>query len=221
MKASEAYEKYITKSEKNSVNDGLSTDKGRFVLLYNEYQNRFVEYIYEKKNEDDIRYIQKLLVEPQPLQYKTKNKNYYSFELPEDYFDFSNVYSKASKGNCVNKSLDLFEIKDSSRNIILSDEFTSPSFEYRESPFIISDDEIKVFITDFQIDSVILSYYRYPKQIKLSNPNNPESPLDDSYDLDFDDKVIDRIISATVGGFDINNNSERWQLHNMSSKTKS
>lgn len=221
MKASEAYEKYIVKSEKNSTNDGLSTDKGRFVILFNEYQNRFVEYTYEKKNEDDIRYIQKLLVEPQPLQYKTKNKNYYSFELPEDYFDFSNVYSKASKGNCVNKSMDLFEIKDSSRNLILSDEFTSPSFEYRESPFIISNDEIKVFVTDFQVDSVILSYYRYPKQIKLSNPNNPESPLDDSYDLDFDDKVIDRIISASVGGFDINNNSERWQLHNMSSKTKS
>lgn len=221
MKASEAYEKYIIKSEKNSVNDGLSTDKGRFVLLYNEYQNRFVEYTYEKKNEDDIRYIQKLLVEPKSFKYKHKEKNYYSFELPENYFDFSNVYAKATKNNCVNKSIDLFEIKDSSRNLILSDEFTSPSFEYRESPFIISDGQIKVFVTDFQVDSMILSYYRYPKQIKLSNPENPESDLDDSFEMDFDDKVIDRIISATVGGFDINNNSERWQLHNMSSKTKS
>lgn len=220
MKASEAYDKYLIKSERNSVNDGLSTDHGRFVITYNEYQNRFVEYNYEKKNEDDIRYIQKLLVESPPIKYKTQKGNYYTFELPSNYFEFSNVYGKASKGECINKPIDLFEIKDLDRNIILSDEFTSPSFEYREAPFIISNDTIKVFTTDFEINSIILSYYRYPKQLKLTNPENPESDFDDSFELDFDDKVIDRIISATVGGFDINNNSERWQLHNLSSKTE-
>ena len=192
----------------------------RYISSYNEYQNRFVEYTYEKKNEDDFRYIQKLLVESPPLKYKTQDGNYYTFELPSDYFDFSNVYGKASKGECINKSIDLFEIKDLDRNIILSDEFTSPSFEYREAPFIISNDTIKVFITDFEINSITLSYYRYPKKLKLTNPDNPESDFDDSFELDFDDKVIDRIISATVGGFDINNNSERWQLHNLSSKTE-
>lgn len=220
MKASEAYEKYLIKSERNSVNDGLSTDKGRFVITYNEYQNRFVEYTYEKKNEDDIRYIQILLKESIPLKYKNKKSDHYTFELPEDYFDFSNVYGKASKGDCSNKKIDLFEIKDFDRNLILADEFTSPSFEYREAPFILSNNTIKVFTSDFDIDSVTISYYRYPKQLTLVNPENPESDLDDSFELDFDNKVIDRIISASVGGFDINNNSERWQLHNLSSKTE-
>ena len=220
MKASEAYEKYLIKSEKNSINDGLSTDKGRFVILYNEYQNRFVEYTYEKKNEDDIRYIQKLLVESFPIKYNTKKNDFYLFSLPENYFDLSNVYGKGSKDSCINKKIDLFEIKDFDRNYILSDKFTSPSFEYREAPYIISDNSIKVFTNDFTIDSIILSYYRYPIQIKLLDSNNPESDFDDTYDLDFDNKVIDRIISASVGGFDINNNSERWQLHNLSSKTE-
>lgn len=220
MKASECYEKYIIKAEKNSINDGISTDKGRFVKLYNEYQNRFIEYIYEKKNEDDIRYIQKLLVESNNIKTEGKENNYFYFKLPSDYFDFSSVYGKASKDKCINKKIDLFEIKDFDKNEILSDEFTTPSFEYRESYFIISDNKIKTFVTDFSIDYIILNYYRYPKQIILSDPDNPESDFDDSYDLDFDDKVIDRIISATVGGFDINNNSDRWQIHNLSSKTE-
>lgn len=220
MKASEAYEKYLIKSEKNSINDGLSTDKGRFVILYNEFSNRFTEYTYEKKNEDDIRYIQSLLIESPPIKFKTKENNNYLFELPKDYFDFSNVYGKASKNKCINKSIDLYEMKDFNRNYILSDEFTSPSFEYREAPFTFSDNHIKVFTSDFTIDSIILSYYRYPKKIRLLNPDNPESDFDDSFELDFDDKVVDRIISAAVGGFDINNNSERWQLHNLSSKTE-
>lgn len=220
MTATEAYDKYLIKAEKNSVNDGLSTDKGRFVILYNEHQNRFVENTYERKGDDNIRYIQTLLVESKSIKSSGKKNNYYKFELPVNYFNFSNVYAKASKKDCVNKHIDLYEIKDTSRNYILSDEFTSPSFEYREAPFTFSDDSINVFTSDFQVDSIILSYYRYPKQITQVDPENPESDLDDSFELDFDDKVIDRIISDAVSGFDINNNSERFQLHKAVSQQK-
>lgn len=220
MTATQAYDKYLIKAEKNSVNDGISTDKGRFVILYNEHQNRFIENIYERKGNEDIRYIQALLVESKPIKNSGKKNNYYKFELPVDYFNFSNVYAKATKKTCVNKQIDLYEIKDTSRNYILSDEFTSPSFEYREAPFTFSDNMIKVFTSDFEVDSIILSYYRYPKQITQVDPENPESELDDSFELDFDDKVIDRIISDTVSGFDINNNSERFQLHKAVSQAK-
>ena len=221
MKASEAYERFLMKAERNSVNDGLSTDRGRFVQLFNEASHRYIEYCYEKKNEDDIRYIQSMLVDSEPISYSFHNENYYAFELPEDYFEFSNVYGKASKGDCYNTNIDLFEIKDFNKNIIISDEFTSPSFEYREAPFTISDNSVKVFTdNNFSVDNIILTYYRYPKKIKLQNPDNPESQFDDSFDLDFDDKVIDRIISAAVSGFDINNSSERWQLHNVFAKTE-
>ena len=220
MTATQAYDKYLIKAEKNSVNDGISTDKGRFVILYNEHQNRFIENIYERKGNEDIRYIQALLVESKPIKNSGKKNNYYKFELPVDYFNFSNVYAKATKKTCVNKQIDLYEIKDTSRNYILSDEFTSPSFEYREAPFTFSDNMIKVFTSDFEVDSIILSYYRYPKQITQVDPENPESELNDSFELDFDDKVIDRIISDTVSGFDINNNSERFQLHKAVSQAK-
>lgn len=217
MNASQAYDKYIIKTEKNSVNDNIATDRGRFVIIYNEYQNRFIEYIYEKKNEDDFRYIQ-LLLEEVPITSSTKQDNFYLFKLPKNYFEFSSVSAKGSKGNCSNQSIDLFEIKDLNRTVELSDEYTSPNFEYREAPLILSSNNIKIFTTDFSIERLNLSYYRYPKQLKLLNPKNPESPFDDSFQLDFDDKVIDRIISATAGGFDQNNNSDRWQVHNMNSK---
>lgn len=220
MTATQAYDKYLIKAEKNSVNDGISTDKGRFVILYNEHQNRFIENIYERKGNEDIRYIQALLVESKPIKNSGKKNNYYKFELPVDYFNFSNAYAKATKKTCVNKQIDLYEIRDTSRNYILSDEFTSPSFEYREAPFTFSDNMIKVFTSDFEVDNIILSYYRYPKQITQVDPENPESELDDSFELDFDDKVIDRIISDTVSGFDINNNSERFQLHKAVSQAK-
>lgn len=219
MKASQAYDKYLIKVEKNSVNDNISTDKGRFVKLYNEYQNRFVEYAYEKKNEDDYRYIQSLLTSTyiKPLLIESDHT---LFKLPVDYFDLSNVSAMASKGQCVNKQLLLNEIKDFNVHLLISDDFYKPSFEYRESFYNLMSDAVKVYKSDFSVDSIDLSYYRYPKQVKLIFPDNPESGFDDSYELEFDDKVIDRVISASAGGFDLNESSERWQLHNLSSKTK-
>lgn len=219
MKPSEVYNRYILKAEKNSLNDGISTDKGRFLEIYNEFQIRFFEYIYDLKNEDDFRYIESLLVKEHKINDSKRSRETYSFELPKNYLDFSSAYALGSKGNCTNKKIDLpKEIKDIEKSIFLIDAYTRPSFEYRESFYTIGSGFINVFYTDFSIDSVFLSYYRYPKKLKLLNPNNPESDFDDSFDVDFDEKSINKIISAAVSGFDINNNSERWQINNILAK---
>ena len=218
MKTSELYDRYILKSEKNSTNDGISTDRQRFIELYNEWQVRFLEYYYDLKNEDDFRYIESLLILNFKLKDSNKTREFYSFELPNNYFDLSSVYALGSKGNCKNKKLDLIEVNDINKDIYLTDEYTKPSFEYRESIYNIASTNVNVYYNDFNIDSLILSYYRYPKKLRLQNPENPESDFDDSFDIDFDDKSINRIISATVGGFDVNNNSDRWQLNNNFSK---
>ena len=219
MNTSEAYDRYLIKTEKNSTNDNISTDKQRFVEQYNEYQIRFLEYFYDRKNTDDFRYIESLLIPAKRLDKSDRKSEYYSFNLPNNYFNLSSVYALGSKGNCKNKKIDLLiELNDINKDFYLSDEFSRPSFEYRESLYTIASNNVNVYYTDFNIDSLILSYYRYPKKLRLQNPDNPESYFDDSFELDFDEKSINRIISATAGGFDINNNSDRWQLHNNFSK---
>lgn len=219
MKPLEAYEKYLIKSEKNGTNDGLSTDKGRFKTLYNEFQNRFIEFIYERKNEDDLRQIQSLLVDNKRIEGNRKN-NYYLFPLSKNYLDHSNISVYGSKNYCTNKPFEvLTEIKDFDRDKYLSNENYTPSFEYRETLYSFTDNNIKVYTTDFDIDYILHSYYRYPKQIRLFDEDDPESDFLD-IELDFDDKIIDRIISASVGGFYLNDASEAWQLHNIQSKTE-
>ena len=219
MKTSEVYNRYILKSEKNGTNDNISTDKQRFIEIYNESQIRYEQYIYDLKNEDDFRYIESLLILNNQIKDSKKEREFYSFQLPNNYFDLSSAYALGSKGNCSNKKIDLpIEVLDDEINLYLNDEHTKPSFEYRESLYSIGGGNINVYFTDFTIDSIILSYYRYPLELKLLDNNNPESDFDDSFDIDFDIKSINKIVSAAVGGFDVNNNSERWQLHNIFSK---
>ena len=43
MITSQLYDRYILKAEKNSVNDNISTDRQRFVEIYNEYQIQLIK----------------------------------------------------------------------------------------------------------------------------------------------------------------------------------
>lgn len=215
----QAYESFLIKTEKNGVNDGLSTDKGRFKILYNEHQNRFTEFIYERKNEDDIRNIQTLLVNNKKIE-GNKSFQSYLFPLPLDYLDHSSISVIGGKGKCNGINFEILtEIKDFEKDKFLSDEHLKPSFEFRETLYSFTNDNIKVYTDNFNVEHILYSYYRYPKKIRQVDEDDPESDFIDMV-LDFDDKIINRIISATAGGFQLNNASETWQIHNMQSKTE-
>jgi len=219
MKISEVYDRYLLKVEKNSTNDNISTDKQRFLELFNMYSISFTEYIYGLKNEESMRYIQNLLVKELNINKGKKEIDHFSFELPKDYLLYSSAFALGSKGECLNRKIDLpLEVLDIEKDLYYNDSNTSPSFEYRESFITIGSNSVNVFYTDFTVNSLILSYYRYPTKHSLTDPNNPESDFDDNQEVDFDEKAINRILSATASGFDINNNSERWQIHNIFAK---
>ena len=75
------------------TNGGIKLDKARFVQLFNDEQNRLVRYILDKKNEEDIRYIQKLVVYSKELDDRGDKDNPESilFSLPSDFFFFKHI----------------------------------------------------------------------------------------------------------------------------------
>lgn len=219
MTANQTYERFIIKINGNATTEQLSCDKGRFANIYNNQQNRMIEYILEKRFEDDIRYLQKILVDDKRLISSSVHLDHVDFTLPKDFFDHSNLYCLVSKGKCQKQKISCFEIKDDDRNNILDNEMINPSFKYREAPYHFSSDKIKIYTADeFTIDSAILSYYRYPQQIKLINPENPES--DFLSDPEFDDKLVNRIIDTCVSEFFLNGGNEKFQAEKVNSVQK-
>jgi hypothetical protein len=220
MKVQLAYDKFEIKVNKNYETGKIAVDQGRFVIIYNEAQNKLIEYILDKKNEDDVRYIQEIHVSDLPISSSESNINYQNFILPLNYFDFSSAYAKASQGECKDKTISLYEIKDDDKEEILQDEFNRPSFLARESPMHISSNKVKVYTDDFSISKIFLSYYRYPVQIKLNDEEDPESGFDDSFNPEFDDKFVDRIISIASGEFELNNESQKAQFDKQRAQSK-
>ena len=66
---------------------------------------------------------------------------------------------------------------------------------------------------------MILSYYRYPSQISLKNPENPESEFSNN-DPEFDDKFVNRVIALCVSQFLLNNGDARYQAEKVNAAQK-
>lgn len=204
MEVQLAYEKLLTKLDGIGTNN-VAVDKQRAVLMINEAQNKWVEHILSNKRDENIRYVQKLLVDKRINIGSRVSTLYDKVYLPKDYFEFSSVIGFASKGSCENVKINLYEIKDQDKDQILQDEFNKPSFEYREAPFVVSEDSLKIYtLEEFKLESVNLNYYRYPIQIRQVDEFDPESPFNENYPLEFDVKIVDRILSNAVSEIQMN-----------------
>lgn len=211
MVLEEVYGRFIIKINKNAQTDNIQCDRGRFVEIYNEEKNKWLEWTLEKRNEDDVRYAQVLLVNNKPIKPSVTNDDSQEFELPEDYFDLVGASAIASSECCEKQKLDLYELKGENKNLQLQDEASKPSFDYRESLYQIASNRVIVYRDDFTIDNINLSYYKYPTKIELQNPEDPESGFKAGIKLLLDDKVIDRIISMCAASFDLNNDNQKYQ----------
>ncbi len=214
-KIESAYENYLLKVEKNGVNDGISTSRDRFVIAFNEAQNKFTEFHLQNRGIDDVRYIEHLLVLDKKVLTSSKTFDHYNFILPTNYFDLASIRGIGSQDTCKNQNLDLFEIQTENAPEILTDEDNKPSFKWREAPYTIASNLVNVYTDNtFSVDEILLSYYRYPTQIALLDPYNPESKFNESIEIEWDAKSLDRIISLTAGEFDMNTNNPRFQIQN-------
>lgn len=212
----QAYLKFIQKVNKNFTNDNISVDRGRFVLIFNEVQNRFVEWILEKRNSDDIRDIQLLLEKDVKLSKDAKILNHQDFKLPDDYFSFVNLQVFAKSGSCGTSKIGVHEVKSENVEELLIDENNKPSFEFRETFYTISGDTVDIYTDNFDISKAYLTYYRYPKQIDLEGYINIEGKTSTSINPEFEDRIVDRILNAAAKDFDINNeNFNKSQFDNQ------
>lgn len=220
MLVEQAYTKFQIKVDENFETSKVAVDRGRFVIIFNEAQNKMVENILDRKSNDEIRYIQKLLQKDFKILKNSSKETADYFKLPDNYFDFSSAYTKATKKDCQLQKIHLHEIKDDDSIEIMSDEFNKPSFLAREAPFTFSSDNLLAFKEDFTHKELYLSYYRYPTQIALIDEDNPESQFDETKKIDFDDKFTDRIISMAVSEMKINSSDSSFQINKQQAINK-
>lgn len=220
MTTEQVYEQFIIKINRNAQTDAVHCDRGRFVVLYNEAQEKYLESLLERKNEDEIRYAEKFVVPNEILGVEKTERDSTLFKIPSDYFDFISAKAVAQTDYCPEAVIDLHETKLENIDIILSDEFNKPSFDYREAPFKIGNGQVITYQDNFTYKELLLTYYRYPQQISLIDPENPESTFDTSKNPEWDNKSNNRIIDSAAARFFLNNNDPKYQAAKIESVQK-
>ena len=82
MDINETYLKFLNKVNKNYINDNVSVDKGRFIIIYNEAEKKYVDWVFTQNNTQVIRNIQILKVKNKELEKKESQNDLDSFKLP-------------------------------------------------------------------------------------------------------------------------------------------
>lgn len=213
MTIQEAYIQFLNLVNRNATNNRTNVDKPRFVLLFNDIQNRYVEWMLDKRNEDSIRNIQKILVKDLKLSLIDSKENISRYALPTNYFDFANISASAKTDCCEEDNILLYEVKSEDVEEKLVDTNHQPSFPWRESFYHLAEDSVVLYKKEFEYKNVLLSYYRYPVQIDIEGYFNLDKSASVSIDPEFDDKVVKRILLAMAKEFSaINSETQEYQM---------
>lgn len=92
--------------------------------------------------------------------------------LPSDYLYISKLTVYANKDECRDVLIDSDLREDGNTNKLLLNYHEQPSFKFEQTFHTLQGNKIRVFHNDdFDVNRVILSYYRKPKKITNSKPD--------------------------------------------------
>lgn len=208
MTIQEAYLRSLQKNEQNLANGGIKLDPGRFVLLFNEAQDRLIRYYLNRKDDETIRSIQTLLV-----YWKSLNEFNHiddpestSFGLPDDYLWFSNIKGSFSYNGCEVGDFVMWEAKNENVHELLGDDNNRPSFDYRETFYTIGDGKVVVYEDGFRTDEVRMTYYRNPVRVDLAGYINAAGERSTDIDPELPDPLVEEILDMVAKQFNLNEN---------------
>lgn len=198
MTSIEAYKRYQLKLNSLTNSDNVDISPGEFVLIYNEQQNKWYESKFKgRSNKFVIDDVQVLANRDSPLTALSTYDDYAEYSLPTDYLDYVSSYCKASKNDC-SKRIRAYQCMLPNKEILLRDQYNNPSYEYAETFITVSQDRLQVYKTDFTIDSVFLTYYRYPKGIDIAGYIRVDQSASTTIDPELNDEYVNEIIDWCV-----------------------
>jgi hypothetical protein len=205
LKSRELYYNFQQIVNKNAINDNIGVDEQRFVMLFNRKAAEVLLDFYSRRNDDDLRIISKFMCQDKPLEKKTTKSDHISFKLPKDFFQHSNLKVYGSQDSCKNQRILSIEVKDPNIEFLYNDENTCPNFPHRETFYTFTECDVQVYIKDFNIDEVLMTYYKCPTKIDIAGyidiEGNPSKDIDpcESYN----EKFLLKVLQAAAKDFHI------------------
>ena len=116
--------------------------------------------------------------------------------LPENYLEFKRVSIKGKTDNCPDRPFIVYLAEESDIDLLLSDKFSKPSFEWAETFCTLVGNRIRIYTNgEFHVINPRLNYYRKPVEVQFFNCVNLNTGLTITADVtsEFKDDIVELI----------------------------
>lgn len=197
MRVRDAFITFMLKMNESATSRGVAVNKGKFCVIFNKNLLEVVKEYLDHKDSDEIDMIKELHVNSEQLLNQSSSQDHDVFSLPKNFLEYSKFKVTAISNRGCSDLIKIFPIKAREAGEVLFDEHNKPSFYFREAPFILVSEGVKIFKDKFDIEDVSMSYYKAPRQVQLINSSDPDSQFID-YEFELRDLIINKAIDKTV-----------------------
>ncbi len=150
-----------------------------------------------KRRIDDLQVIIKTV----PLVATSKKEGYVEVSVPSDYFEWKSITAQGNKDCCDTNNMKVYLVPVADIDWILDDYNKKPSYEWSETICTIKDNKFQVYHNDeFEIPTVKLVYYRFPRRIEIAGSVDPYTGVLSTADVEceFKDDVVELFVDEAV-----------------------
>lgn len=196
------YLKFLNKINKGNTQGDIACDKDRFVLIFNEVKNRWVEQTLKVKDSILIDSLWEI-VKTEILKNGTDKKEYIEFKIPEDFYEVVLAQCAAKRGKC-KKNLFLREVKNQDKNILRYNINYRPDFDFEWSIISIQSGTLRVYKSDFNIENVTLEYYKVIEDLDIEGYTHLNGNASINKPINLSEQYIDQILNLAAEEFERN-----------------
>ena len=146
---------------------------------------------------DDIQ----ILITPLSMQFGKKDGFYASNSFPKDYFQWKRISAKMKADCCEPRPAMIYLAEEGNVDELLRDVNKNPNFQWAETFCTIGGNVIKIYTANkFDLEDVVLTYYRQPRRIQILGTVNPYTtePSLEEVECEFKDDVVELLIDECV-----------------------
>ena len=129
------------------------------------------------------------------------DKYFESTTIPGDYMEYKRITAYATSECCPEPRLmTVYLSEEANIDLIFRDPLKRPDYEWGETFCTWIGNKVRVYKTDFNIEDVLLTYYRQPVLIEIAGCQNPYDGTTTTADIicEFKDDVVEVLLDETA-----------------------
>lgn len=196
------YIKFLNKVNKGNTQGDTAVDKERFVLIFNEVKNRWVERTIKTK---DTILIDSLweIVKTINLTSGAKKDDYFEFLIPVDFYELILAQCNATRKHC-KKRIFVREVKNHDKNVLRSNSNYKPDFDFEWSFCSIQDKYLRIYVTDFNVEDATIEYYEVLPNLDIEGYTHLDGTPSTNIPIPLSEQYVDQIINLAAEEFERN-----------------